>query len=216
MEYSLSNRLVIHIEPKTALNISRFIVFLGVITALIYQRVDHIYRTLVALIGLYIPDMAEKYFPNPHSKLRAFLAPIYNKKTMALLGVFIAIHVSLVNVPFTTVDLFHKEWGNADMISHFLGGMAVWAIIAEVLLNLSDEGYLRLTKRKLVLYSFLALFILSFGWEVAEKLSESKISFIYESIENKIRDTIMNALGGLFAMYLVLKRRYPFEVDLNH
>ncbi|MDN5320664.1 MAG: hypothetical protein PWP49_1084 [Thermococcaceae archaeon] len=43
-----------------------------------------------------------------------------------------------------------------------------------------------------------------------------KISFIYESIENKIRDTIMNALGGLFALYLVLKRKYPFEVDLNH
>jgi hypothetical protein len=216
MEYSLSNRLVIHIEPKTLLNISRFIVFLGLITALIYQRTDHIYRTLVALVGLYIPDMAEKYFPNPHSKLRAFLAPIYNKKTMALLGVFIAIHVSLVNVPFTTVDLFHKEWRNADMISHFLGGVAVWAITAEVLLNLSTEGYLKLTRRKLVVYSFLVLFVLSLGWEVMEKLSESEISFIYESIENKIRDTIMNALGGLFALYLVLKRKYPFEVNLNH
>lgn len=170
----------------------------------------------MALVGLYIPDMAEKYFPNPHSKLRAFLAPIYNKKTMALLGVFIAIHVSLVNVPFTTVDLFHKEWRNADMISHFLGGVAVWAITAEVLLNLSTEGYLKLTRRKLVVYSFLVLFVLSLGWEVMEKLSESEISFIYESIENKIRDTIMNALGGLFALYLVLKRKYPFEVNLNH
>lgn len=207
---------MIHIEPKTALNISRFIVFLGVITALIYQRVDHIYRTLVALIGLYIPDVVDRYFSNPNPKLRPFLAPIYNKKTMVLLGIFIAVHVSLVNVPFTTVDLFHKEWGNADMISHFLGGMAVWAIIAEVLLNLSDEGYLRLTKRKLVLYSFLALFILSFGWEVAEKLSESEISFIHEDTGNKLRDIIMNTFGGLFAMYLVLKRRYPFEVDLNH
>jgi len=216
MEYSLSNRLVIHIEPKTLLNISRFIVFLGLITGLIYQRTDHIYRTFVALVGLYIPDMAEKYFPNPHSKLRAFLAPIYNKKTMALLGVFIAIHVSLVNVPFTTVDLFHKEWRNADMISHFLGGVAVWAITAEVFFNLSTEGYLKLTRRKLVVYSFLVLFVLSLGWEVVEKLSESEISFIYESFENKIRDTIMNALGGLFALYLVLKRKYPFEVNLNH
>ncbi|MPW38900.1 hypothetical protein GBV73_04190 [Thermococcus sp. 101 C5] len=203
-------------EPKTLLNISRFIVFLGLITGLIYQRTDHIYRTFVALVGLYIPDMAEKYFPNPHSKLRAFLAPIYNKKTMALLGVFIAIHVSLLNVPFTTVDLFHKEWRNADVISHFLGGVAVWAITAEVLLNLSTEGYLKLTRRKLVVYSFLVLFVLSLGWEVMEKLSESVISYIYESIENKIRDTIMNALGGLFALYLVLKRKYPFEVNLNH
>lgn len=216
MEYPRIAILVIHIDPKTALNISRFIVFLGVITALIYQRVDHIYRTLVALIGLYIPDVVDRYFSNPNPKLRPFLAPIYNKKTMALLGVFIAIHVSLVNVPFTTVDLFHKEWRNADMISHFLGGVAVWAITAEVLLNLSTEGYLKLTRRKLVVYSFLVLFVLSLGWEVMEKLSESEISFIYESIENKIRDTIMNALGGLFALYLVLKRKYPFEVNLNH
>ncbi|EHR79630.1 hypothetical protein OCC_08754 [Thermococcus litoralis DSM 5473] len=216
MEYPRIAILVIHIDPKTALNISRFIVFLGFITALIYQRVDHIYRTLVALIGLYIPDVVERYFSNPHPRLRQFLAPIYNKKTMALLGVFIAVHVSLVNVPFTTIDLFHKEWRNADMISHFIGGMVVWAIIAEVLLNLSDGEYLRLTRRKLVLYSFLALFILSFGWEVAEKLSESEISFIHEDAGNKLRDIIMNTFGGLFAMYLVLKRRYPFEVDLNH
>ncbi|WP_232054823.1 hypothetical protein [Thermococcus sp. 2319x1] len=206
---------MIYIEPKTALNVSRFIVFMGFITALLYQRVDHIYRTLVALIGLYIPDVVEGCFPN-NAKLRQFLAPIYNKKTMALLGVFIAVHVSLVNVPFTTVDLFHKEWRNADMISHFLGGMVVWVITAEVLLNLSDGGYLRLTRRKLTLYSFLVLFILSFGWEVAEKLSESEISFIHEDAWNKLRDVIMNTFGGLSALYLVLKGRYPFEMDLEH
>jgi len=208
--------LVISIESKTVLNISRFIVFLGLITAFIHQRVDHIYRTFVALMGLYIPDMAEKYFPNPPYKLRSFLAPLYNRKTMALLGIFIAVHVSLVNVPFTTIDLFHKEWRNADMLSHFLGGMVVWLITAEILLNLSNGRYLNLTRRRLILYSFLTLFFLSFGWEVAEKLSESEISFVHESTVNKVRDSIMNALGGLSALYLVLKRKYSFEINLKH
>ncbi|MBC7094821.1 MAG: hypothetical protein H5T48_04485 [Thermococcus sp.] len=216
MECSHITILVISIESKTVLNISRFIVFLGLITALFYRRVDHIYRTFVALIGLYIPDMAEKYFPNPPHKLRSFLAPLYNRKTMALLGIFIAVHVSLVNVPFTTIDLFHKEWRNADMVSHFLGGMVVWVITAEILLNLSNEKYLNLARRKLILYSFLALFFLSFGWEVVEKLSESEISFIHESTVNKVRDSIMNTLGGLSALYLVLKRKYPFEINLRH
>ncbi|USS41346.1 hypothetical protein NF865_03925 [Thermococcus aggregans] len=125
-------------------------------------------------------------------------------------------HVSLVNVPFTTIDLFHKEWRNADIVSHFLGGMVVWLITTEILLNLSNEGYLNLTRRRLILYSFLILFFLSFGWEVAEKLSESGISFIHESTVNKVRDSIMNALGGLSALYLVLKRKYPFEINLKH
>ena len=216
MECSHIAILVISIESKTVLNISRFIVFLGLVTALLYQRVDHIYRTFVALMGLYIPDMAEKYFPNPPYKLRSFLAPLYNRKAMALLGIFIAVHVSLVNVPFTTIDLFHKEWRNADMVSHFLGGMIVWLITAEILLNLSNGGYLNLTRRRLILYSFLTLFFLSFGWEVAEKLSESEISFIHESTVNKVRDSIMNALGGLCALYLVFKRRYPFEINLKY
>ena len=216
MECSHIATLVISIESKTVLNISRFMVFLGLVTALLYRRVDHIYRTFVALIGLYIPDMAERYFSNPPYKLRSFLAPLYNRKAMALLGIFIAVHVSLVNVPFTTIDLFHKEWKNADVVSHFLGGMVVWVITAEIFLNLSNEGYLNLTRRRLILYSFLTLFFLSFGWEVAEKLSESEISFIHESTQNKIRDSIMNVLGGLSALYLVLKRKYPFEINLKH
>jgi len=216
MERSHIAILVISIDSKTVLNISRFIIFLGLVTALLHQRVDHIYRTFVALIGFYIPDMAERYFPNPPYKLRSFLAPLYNRKAMALLGIFIAVHVSLVNVPFTTIDLFHKEWKNADVVSHFLGGMVVWVITAEIFLNLSNEGYLNLTRRRLILYSFLTLFFLSFGWEVAEKLSESEISFIHESTQNKMRDIITNALGGLSALYLVLKRKYPFEINLKH
>ncbi|KPU62333.1 hypothetical protein EP1X_09355 [Thermococcus sp. EP1] len=200
-------------DPKTVLNVSRFIVFLGLVTALVYWRIDHIYRTTVALIGLYIPNLVEKYLKNPPSKIALILSPIYNVNSMAVLGIFIAIHVSLVNVPFTTIDLFHKEWRNADMISHFFGGLVVWLLVTEILMNLTRNGYIGLNKRKLLIYSFVILFMLSIGWEVAEKLSESEISFIHESIGNKVRDIIVNTLGALFGVYLVFRKNYPFKLD---
>ncbi|NJE25798.1 hypothetical protein E3E22_04010 [Thermococcus sp. MV5] len=202
-------------EPKTALNVSRFIVFLGLITALFYWRIDHIYRTTVALIGLYIPNLAEKYLKDIPSKITSILSPIYNVKTMALLGIFIAIHVSLVNVPFTTIDLFHKEWRNADMISHFFGGLVVWLMVTEILMNLTRKEYIRVNKKKLLIYSFVILFVLSIGWEVAEKFSESEISFIHETIGNKVRDVLVNTLGALFGVYLVFRKHYPFKLDLE-
>lgn len=213
MECSHIAILVISIESKTVLNISRFIVFLGLVTALVYWRIDHIYRTTVALIGLYIPNLVEKYLKNPPSKIALILNPIHNVNSMAVLGIFIAIHVSLVNVPFTTIDLFHKEWRNADMISHFFGGLVVWLLVTEILMNLTRNGYIELNKRKLLIYSFVILFMLSIGWEVAEKLSESEISFIHESIGNKVRDIIVNTLGALFGVYLIFRKNYPFKLD---
>ena len=137
---------------------------------------------------------------------------------MAILGIFIAIHVSLVNVPFTTIDLFHREWTDADMISHFLGGLTVWLILAEIL-NEFSKVY-GCTQRQVIIYAFALLFVLSIGWEAAEKLSESGISFIKESIGNKFRDLIMNTLGALLGCFLVIRRGLPFEltakISYNH
>ncbi|WP_367883966.1 hypothetical protein [Thermococcus sp. JCM 11816] len=127
---------------------------------------------------------------------------------MAVLGIFIAVHVSLVNVPFTHYDLFHRDWRNADMISHFLGGLTVWLIVAQILSELEGIG-IKLSKRQVVLYAFIVFYVLSLGWEVAEKLSESEISFIHESLTNKLRDLLMDTLGALFGWWVVEKRRYP-------
>ncbi|AIF68773.1 hypothetical protein PAP_01670 [Palaeococcus pacificus DY20341] len=168
----------------------------------------------MALIGLYIPDIVQNKFPHPPDKLKHILKPIYNDKTMAVLGVFIAVHVSLVNVPFTTIDLFHKEWRDADMISHFLGGLTVWLITAEVVNEFSN--HLSLKKRQFILYSFLLFFTLGIGWEIAEKLSEGEISFIRETAGNKVRDIIMDTLGALFGLYLVEEKRFPFRLKLNN
>lgn len=191
--------------------------FLGIISGFMYMRIDHIYRSITAFIGLLIPEFFQRKVNSPE-KLRPFLKPLYNDSTMAILGIFIAIHVSLVNVPFTTIDLFHREWTDADMISHFLGGLTVWLILAEIL-NEFSKVY-GCTQRQVIIYAFALLFILSIGWEAAEKLSESGISFIKESIGNKFRDLIMNTLGALLGCFLVIRRGLPFElttkISYNH
>ncbi|BAD86021.1 hypothetical membrane protein, conserved [Thermococcus kodakarensis KOD1] len=188
---------------------SIFVVFLGFLTAVINGRSDHIYRTIVAILGLSIPLVLPKKLLNPPEKVKPFLSPVYDERTMAVLGIFIAVHVSLVNVPFTHYDLFHRDWRNADMISHFLGGLTVWLIVAQILSELEGIG-IKLSKRQVVLYTFIVFYVLSLGWEVAEKLSESEISFIHESLTNKLRDLLMDTLGALFGWWVVEKRRYPF------
>lgn len=185
-------------------------VFIGLLSGLIYLRIDHIYRSGVALIGLFIPDIFQRKL-NPSEKLKPFLSPLYNDKIITILAIFIAVHVSLVNVPFTTIDLFHKEWTNADMISHFLGGLTVWVMVAHVLNELSRKY--PIDSKQVVVYSFLILLVVSIGWEIAEKLSESEISFIHETFANKLRDLVMNTLGALSGLWLVKTKKYPFELN---
>ncbi|HIP89066.1 MAG TPA: hypothetical protein EYH24_03790 [Thermococcus paralvinellae] len=192
------------------INVCRFVVFIGLLSGLMYMCIDHIYRSGVALIGLLIPDILQKKL-NPSEKLKPFLSPLYNDKIITILAIFIAIHVSLVNVPFTTIDLFHKEWTNADMISHFLGGLTVWVMVAHVLNELSRKH--PMDSKQVVVYSFLILLVVSIGWEVAEKLSESEISFIHETFANKLRDLVMNTLGALSGLWLVKTKKYPFELN---
>jgi len=200
------------IRPEEKImSLSKGIVLVGLVTALYYERNDHIWRTLAALMGLSIPDIAQRKFPNPPK----ILSPLYNQGTMAILSIFIAVHVSLVNVPLTTIDLFHREWRNADMISHFLGGMTVWLITTEILMNMAEEYRVKLSRKMLLLYSFLILLLLSTGWEIAEKISEGGISFIQESIANKLRDLLMNFLGALTGLYMVEKKGYPFKFKLR-
>ena len=196
-------------EEKIILT-SIFVVFLGFVTALRNGRADHIYRTIVAMIGLSIPLVIPRLFPAPPKKLRPILKPLYNERTMMILSVFIALHVSLVNVPFTHYDLFHRNWRNADIISHFLGGLALWLIVAEIICSLSNARS-DVSRRKIVLYSFLVFYALALGWEVAEKLSESSIYFIHESLLNKLRDVIMDTLGAILGLWMVTKKGYPFS-----
>ncbi len=190
---------------------SIFVVFLGLLTALINGRSGHICRTLAAMLGLSVLLVLPRRYPHPPERLKPFLAPLYNKKTMAILSIFIAVHVSLLNVPFTGYDLYHKEWGNADIITHFLGGLAVWTIVAEIISGLKALG-VQLTKRQVIVYSFVIFYALSIGWEILEKLSERWISYMAESIGNKLRDLLMDTLGALFGLWMVRKKGYPFRL----
>ncbi|WP_370520463.1 hypothetical protein [Thermococcus sp. LS2] len=200
IKISLERRIIV---------VSRAIVFVGLISGLIYMRIDHIYRSGVALIGLSIPDIFQRKL-TPPEKLKPFLSPLYNDKVITILAIFIAVHVSLANVPFTTMDLFHKELTDADMISHFLGGLTVWVMVAHVLNELSREY--PIDSKQVVVYSFLILLVVSIGWEIAEKLSESEIPFIYETLSNKLRDLVMNTLGAFSGLWLVKRWKYPFEL----
>ncbi|NJE11007.1 hypothetical protein E3E25_08730 [Thermococcus sp. MAR1] len=190
---------------------SIFLIFLGLITAVMNGRTDHIYRTWVAIVGLSIPLILPAKVPDPPERLRPFLAPVYNEGTMMILAVFIAVHVSLVNVPFTHYDLFHRDWRNADMISHFLGGLTLWLMIAEVLSALG-ESRMNLSRKELVLYSFLIFYALAIGWEIAEKLSEGSITFIHESTLNKLRDLVMDTLGAFLGLWMLRRKNYPFSL----
>ena len=130
------------------------IIFVGFLTGLYYRRVDHVLRTLWTmglLVGLML---VQRTFKPPRGVIGALLGPLFNVRTVMILAIFLAVHVSLVNVPFTHYDLFHREWRNADMISHFLGGLALWLMIAEVLSGLSREGF-EISRREVILYSFL-------------------------------------------------------------
>ncbi|AAL81699.1 hypothetical protein PFDSM3638_07950 [Pyrococcus furiosus DSM 3638] len=176
------------------------ILVLGLITGIYYKRVDHIYRCTAWILGLLaIILLQRKRFSFGSKVLDALLSPFYSEDIMAILALFGAVHVSLVNLPFTTIDLFHKEWRNADIISHFLGGLVLWLIIAKVLYEL------KLSNKEVLFYSIVIFYTLAVGWESIEKLSESQISFITESLGNKIRDIIADTLG-LFTGIMMVKK----------
>ena len=200
----------IELEEKIILA-SILVIFLGFLTALHNHRLDHILRTswtMGLLLSLLLLNLRVS---RPAGILGALLSPLFNIRTVTVLAIFLAVHVSLVNVPFTTYDLFHKDWTNADTISHFLGGLTVWIMITEVLNGLSGEGLI--PREKVLPYSFLIFYAIALGWEVAERLSESEISFIHESLANKFRDVIMDTLGALLGLWMVRRKGYPYSLE---
>ena len=190
---------------------SILIIFLGFLTALHNHREDHIVRTSWAMGLLIALLLLNLKVPRPAGIWGTLLSPLFNIRTVAVLAIFLAVHVSLVNVPFTHYDLFHRDWTNADTISHFLGGLTVWLMITEVLKNLSGEGFI--PREKVLLYSFIIFYAIALGWEVAEKLSESEISFIHESSANKLRDVLMDTLGALLGLWMVRRKGYPYSLE---
>lgn len=83
--------------------------------------------------------------------------------------------------------------------------MTIWMIIASVLREF------KLNWRKLIFYSILLFYTLAIGWEILEKLSESQISFIAETLQNKIRDVISDSLGMLLGIIIEKERITSYQ-----
>ncbi|ASJ08219.1 hypothetical protein A3L11_02840 [Thermococcus siculi] len=185
------------------------LIFLGFLTGIYYRRVDHILRTLWTMAFLSFLLWLPGGHPKPEGKLGALVSPFYNEGIVAVLAIFLATHVSLVNVPFTNIDLFNVTFKDVDMISHSLGGLTVWLFFTRSLTELWPE----LPRRRVILYSFAALLVMGVAWELAEWYGAHYTETILkETPLNKLRDIIMEQLGALVGLWMVTKKGYPFAI----
>ena len=188
--------------------VSLFVLLIGFLTGLYYRRVDHILRTSWMIAYLLALLWLPRKYKRPEGTLGALLSPFYNEGITAITSIFLAVHASLVNVPFTNVDLFNVSCRNVDMISHSLGGLVLWLFLVSILRELFSE----MPWRKMLLYSFALLLVIGVGWEIAEWFgSHFTEGILKETIPNKIRDVLMEQLGALFGLWMVTKKGYPFS-----
>ena len=185
------------------------VLIVGFFTGLYYHRVDHILRTGWMIAYISILYLASDRVSKPEGVLGALLSPFLNRGILAVTAVFLAVHASLVNVPFTNIDLFNVRMRNVDMISHSLGGLVMWLMITEILMNLKPG----LERRALLKYSFGILLFVGIGWEVAEWIgSHFTEGILHETILNKTRDVVMEQLGALFGLWMVSQKGFPFRL----
>ncbi|WP_297458876.1 hypothetical protein [Thermococcus sp.] len=185
------------------------VIFAGFLTGLYYRRVDHILRTLWTMGFLSFLLWLPGKYPKPDGRLGALLSPFYNEGIVAILAVFLAIHVSLVNVPFTDIDLFNVAFRDVDMISHSLGGLVMWLFITSILVELRPD----LPRRNVLIYSLLILLMIGIVWEFAEWFgSRFTEGILQETPLNKLRDIIMEQLGALVGLWMVTRKGYPFKL----
>ncbi|QDA30472.1 hypothetical protein FH039_00995 [Thermococcus indicus] len=199
--------LSINLEEKTVL-VSMSVLVIGFFTGLYYRRVDHILRTSWMMAYL----LAVLWLPRKHKRqsgtLGVLLSPFYNEGITAITSVFLAVHASLVNVPFTSIDLFNVAFRDVDMISHFLGGLVIWLFLVSILRGLLTET----PWRRVLIHSFTLLLVIGVGWEVAEWAgSHFTEGILKETTQNKVRDVLMEQLGALFGLWMVTKKGYPFS-----
>ena len=199
--------VVIRREDKI-IGLSLAVLVLGFLTGIYYRRTDHVLRTGWMMAYIAVLYFLQERYERPGGTLGALLSPLFNRGTLAITSVFLAVHASLVNVPFTDVDLFNVEMRNVDMISHSLCGLVMWLMITEALFNLRPD----LGRKRLIGYSFAILLAVGIGWEFAEWIgSHFTEGILQETFLNKVRDVLMEQLGALFGLWLV-SRGYPFSI----
>lgn len=191
---------------------ARAIVFLGLISALMYGKFDQIYAAAAGFVSLFVPSFVRWIYPKPSRKIWPWVSPFYNDSVYALFAIFMAAHITFLNVPFIHLDLYNQFWKGADIPSHYLGGLVTWVIFNEVVLESSRTYNLHWSPLKIISISFFALVLVGVAWEFFEVVLQPNMPWLYESMRNKIQDVVMELLGFGTGIAMVLKWEYPYSM----
>lgn len=197
---------------KAIIFTARAIVFIDLISVLMYGTFDQITAAAVGLVALFVPTLVRKLYPHPSRKVWPWVSPFYNDGVYTLFAIFMAAHVTFLNVPFVRLDLYNKTWGRADVPSHYLGGLVMWVIFNEVVLESSRTYNLGWSRRKIITISLSALVFVGLFWEVFEVMMQPLMPWLHETVDNKIQDVVMEVLGFLTGILLVYAFKYPYSM----
>ncbi|NJE09994.1 hypothetical protein [Thermococcus sp. MAR1] len=191
---------------------ARVIVFLGLISALSYGKTDQIYAAATGFVSLFVPSFVRWVYPKPSRKIWPWVSPFYNDGIYTLFSIFMAAHITFLNVPFLHLDLYNQFWKAADIPSHYLGGLVTWVIFNEVVLESSRTYNLQWSSLKIVSISLFALVLVGVLWELMEVALQPEMPWLHESLRNKAQDVVMEILGFVTGILLVGRREYPYSM----
>ncbi|CAD5243947.1 hypothetical protein [Thermococcus camini] len=191
---------------------ARVIVFLGLISALSYGKTDQIYAAVTGFVSLFVPSFVRWVYSKPSRKIWPWVSPFYNDSIYALFAIFMAAHITFLNVPFLQLDLYNQFWKGADIPSHYLGGLVTWVIFNEVVLESSRTYNLHWSSLRIVSISLLALVLVGVAWEFFEVALQPDMPWLYESLRNKTQDVVMELLGFGTGILMVFKLEYPYSM----
>ncbi|NJE03170.1 hypothetical protein [Thermococcus sp. MV11] len=197
---------------KAVILAARTLVFFGLISTLMYGKFDQIIAAAAGFVALFVPSIVRRIYPHPSRRIWPWISPFYNDGIYTLFSIFMAAHITFLNVPFVHLDLYNQVWGYADVPSHYLGGLVTWVIFNEVVLESSRTYNLNWSHRRIIGISFFALLLVGVVWEFFEVAMQPAMPWLYESLRNKTQDVVMEVLGFLTGILLVYRIEYPYSM----
>ncbi|AFL94476.1 hypothetical protein CL1_0264 [Thermococcus cleftensis] len=197
---------------KAVILAARTLVFFGLISTLMYGKFDQIIAAAAGFVALFVPSIVRRIYPHPSRRIWPWISPFYNDGIYTLFSIFMAAHITFLNVPFVHLDLYNQVWGYADVPSHYLGGLVTWVIFNEVVLESSRTYNLNWSHRRIIGISFFALLLVGVVWEFFEVAMQPAMPWLYESLRNKTQDVVMEVLGFLTGILLVYRLEYPYSM----
>ena len=188
------------------------LISLALASSLRTGRPDQIAAAVSGLASLFVPPLVRRAYPSPGRGAWPWVSPFYSDGIYTLFSIFIAAHITFIEVPFLNLDLYNGTWGYADVPSHFLGGLVTWLIFNEVVVEASRTYGLDWSSKRIVGISFSALLFVGVLWEILEVFLQSEMPWLQESLANKIQDITMEVLGFLTGLWLVGRFEYPYPL----